>query len=691
MLSNRIKARLRFFLPDLKNKHEILNYFWSLPDRVWLQSQSGGKYDFSRREEQENDFTRSMFYLWLSPTQFRFCQDVYGTPFLTGVLDQVFRPLLESGFSAPFPIVVYLTAGYTLGRLDIPREHPSARKWQIPTIVNSYINALNVWLEEILRFEYRTRIMENEYGEVTSRPFNWLHVLQFTRRVLSHQEIGVREEYIVYDASICDSQSLRESLSEGEGTVWETAFATGTAFKKVPSPDHDLNMYFRRALEQINCRLPPEAPRGELPDQSIKTKIREQQARAVRFYLGRSAIRQGLDLVTGARYDSMLVYTYSDMVYEQLLDLRALAGYQAFGKFEPDEQTKMMLELLRRQMVDVTMIQRARESTVEGLTRRGSFSQILKWQLALKDITLPEKSRFAHVYDRYLNHHLLYLKRVSERSQEMLLTFLVVIDLSTGSFEKMAEGTRWNSAVREVFAHLLQDSYQIVWRIPKLYVDAVVVIHDGQQILWQTVLTLSEGDAQNPAADDVFLRLLPTYLSSELAFADSATFFQYLVPPLLMQPLEYAPVEAKDQKLAESILNVVMATREKRIFWMRGNRKTTGASSGGLLPSADLLITLLSSPDPGSAPDRPGEEYDIFGSLALTQHFWMLDMDRSKVRMRLSTQGGEYNSSYACSLSDFEWQNLINNSQPPASIRQAFIHEILSGLQALCIGEEGWT
>lgn len=666
--------RLNIFLPG--SLEELKSYLWSLPERVWLALKSGEALHL--QAQQEDLVWRSYHYLWLFPGQLIRCRDLFGTrSFLLDLMDNVYRPLLAAGRYAPFPVVVYLAIGYNMSCIEIPTRVASHS-----IVLANYLNALNRWLQDILRYEY---LYDPDLGDVQrakKRRADWVRLNQFIRRAISSKEIGPNLAHLPMDPSVCDNQVLRDQLWHPDAALipnkehrpiesrLEESLPPTRQFRSSP----EIDAYLSESTLMIDRRFPVEKQRTRAVDETLH-KAWQQQTRAVRYYLGRAGIRY----LQGQNNQSFPHLSGSE---EQALDLVALAGYQAFGKFIPDDYTTMLLERLRLQINDATVMQRAQQSTVEGIARRGSISQVLKWQLTLKDKggTLGN----AYVYDRYLNHHLLYLKRVSQRSQELSLTLLIIIDLSADSFKRVAEDRCYHSLAREVCAHLLQDCYQVLWRIPKLYADAVVLVHNGQRIVWKSGMVLTDGSGTNPAAEDIFLKYIPPWLSDESEFDDPATFFQYMLPPLLDKSIK-ENLQENIPPLEEQIVDMVNLIRRLRISWL-GSLPKNKVVSGGLLPVADILVT-VNAPSAPFTNRQIEQNYETLHGLGLLHQLWVLNPGERFSFKRLSSQGDFME--YPFRIEDFQLQRRGKDTKlsvPP--VRQAFIHEVLNNLLVLCTGVE---
>jgi len=655
---------------------EFRDYPWSLPERILLALSPE-----SESAHQEDTVEKSYDYLWLTSGQLQRCAEMFHSRvFLLDLLDRVYRPLLVTGRSAPFPVVVYLAVGYAMREIEIPGT--LSRHIKLRSVIVNFIVHLNDWLSEILTFDFPRHQTQDEMRRVNLRRANWTALNQFIRRALSPREIGSHAEFL--DPGLSDSQKLRDRLQTVEDNLLNDQ--QPLLIKNRPREFNDLEEYFSEVEERISRRLPQK--RYFLsPEEEIHQRAREQQARAVRYYLSRAGV-SGLFSSPTHRAPSSIPkenIINSNQAREKLLDLHALAGFQAFGRFYPDERTNLLLKLLRRELTDPTSSYRARESTVDGISRRGTIPQLLKWQMALKDKSQPRGQEYAAVYDRFFHQRMLYLRRVSQRSQELSLTLFFAIDLSAPALQKIANGSRQHSLAREVCAHLLQDCYQVLWQIPKLYADAVIVFHDRCRIVWKSVVVLTEGELEKPIAEDLFLQERPPWLRVGDHFADPSNYFQFILPSLITAP-KNSGVERRPENnsLSEQFIETVRTVRKTRIAWLRG-MKNGGAAGGGALPMADLLVTVVVPAQP-PPPEESRHYFESLHSQGLLHQFWVCNCtDQIQLQHNFAVKA---KSGFPSTLHDFQTQKINPDYQPPVSLRQQFVHTLLEGLLMLCAEAE---
>jgi hypothetical protein len=547
-------------------------------------------------------------------------------------------------------------------------------------VLPKFIGHLNRWLDEILSFDYPFGATAEEIAQIETRRANWSALRQFVLRALTPHEIGLLDVPTL-DPTVCDSERVRMGLwsAQDESGV-EQRLLADLAPTEHALQDQAVDDYLSAMIRLIDRRVPPEhGYRAGEKDQSRKVWI--QQCRAIRYYLNRS----GVAIIAPVQHDGNSTLTAArspDRAH--LLDLHALAGYQTYAKFVPDTHTVLLLELLRRHLIDPTLTQRARESTVEGVARRGSISQVLKWQLALKDDKRPSDEAYAYVYERFFNHKMLYLRRSSRQSQDLVLTLVISIDLSASAHSHASYGARVHSLLREVCAHLVQDCFQVLWQVPNLYADAVIVMHDGRHVVWRTTMVLTTRHSTGPLAEDIFLKGRPEWLTDEDDFADPASYFHFL-PVALTSQARGAETEAvyEDLALDEQIAEAVRAAQRARVAWFRGTRMGA-AVAGAALPTADLLVSMVAS----AADDDAVSQLDALWELGLMQQAWRCDVGEY-VRLSLMASDAEAWGDWS-SLLDFQQQRHgLNTAQPrPSSLRQSFLQEVLCALIALCADAE---
>jgi hypothetical protein len=648
-------------------------FLWSLPERVWLH--------LAKPEQvvaQEEVLVRTLAYLWLTPAQLRRCRALYRCEqsFLQEVLEQVYRPLLQGGKSAPFPIVVLLAVGYALGQVAAPSQHDAdgvaAEKDLVLADLTRFIARLNRWLDTILASNDQPGLTEEERASAETSRANWPAVRRFVAHALALEEIGV-VGYPHFDPGVCDSSSLYSLLWSSDGhSGAENRLLHGLPPVETLARVEEVEVYLSATEQRIEQCLPPETIFRSV-EEDEQWRVKQQRTRGLGSYLIRAGVSSSLANTDGEWQSAMA----PGKSRRQMLDLHALAGYQTFAKFIPDPRTTLLLELLRRQQLDPTMTQRTRESTVEGMTRRGSISQLLKWQLALKDTRLPPGEEYSYVYERFFNHKMLYLRRISRQSQDLSLTLLVVIDLSAPSHQFAHHGARVHSILREVCAHLVQDAYQVLWQVPKLFADALIIAHDGNRVVWRSTMVITTGNPSRPIAEDVFLKPLPEWLTPSDGFADPPAYFHFL-PAVLIS--EGRTRGYDDLELGEQIAEIVREARRARMSWVRGMR--TGHAGGAALPIADLLVSLVATATPISAVDA-AQRYEAITALGLVHQLWLCDVGE-RVNLRSISGDAEEWADWS-SFVDFQQQNPGHTTnQHPTPLRQAFIQDLLRGLLALC-------
>jgi len=623
----------------------------------------------SRRIGREETLRTSFAYLWPAADQLRLCRQAYRCDFfLPEVLQRIYRSLLVAGQSPPFPAVAYLAFGYTLHRIYL-RDHA-------PDEARQYVNVANRWLSESLQYE---KMPDRER-------YNWVALEQFMHRCFSEIALAAsrnsgRPPLPSWDwmpPAICDSNKLLKTLADVEARL--VADPTQTPFGRGDE------ITWRRArltggkalaalADQISEALRPQ-PRGSTAHEEHLRQAAEQQAKAVHYYLGRA----GVDPCAGALSRPEYGISSAPAPREQILDLHALAGYQTYGRFMPDAETQLLLEQLRRRRSDPIVTRQSQEASVEGTTRRGRITQLLKWQLAL-----PEEYR----YDRFFNNKMLYLKRISEKSRDIYVTFLLIIDLSAPANSPVLEGSRRHSVARETGAHFLQDCYQVLYQVPRLYVDAIVVMHDGQKVVWEGMLLLSDGTQNHPTGvrEDLFLQDRPLWLPEHTAFADPTTYFHFHLPALnvALQSRDDDRIPLEDQ--------CVGAVRRMRRDRAVGTQLRRTRESTQVMPVAlsDLMVTVVAPASHLS--DREAVSWlDPVATLALEHRLWVCEcgfadeVDR-QIDLRLFTERTTLWCDWQ-SLSDFQRQVPTQRSSPPTGLRQAFVQGLLHTLLDLYVDAE---
>jgi hypothetical protein len=458
------------------------------------------------------------------------------------------------------------------------------------------------------------------------------------------------------DPSICENRFVLELLSGKFGV--EQRLIEGRAPLPGIYPNLATADYMIEMTARINRYLQP--PAREISAEGDRRQVVErEQVRAIRYYLTRAGITAAGDTQSRALGQR-----------RHLLDLHALAGYQAYGKFIPDGKTNLLLDQLRRHLLQPTLSYRSRESTVDGTTRRGRITQVLKWQLALDK---PEI-----IYERFFNHKMLYLRRVSRKSQDLYTTLLVVLDIGAAAHEFAFHGGRVHSLEREVAAHLIQDCYQVLYQVPKLYTDAFIIVCAEERVLWYTVVELSDGSGkQKDEIKDVFLQPRRDWLSDESATADPTTFFHFLLPMF-----ESAQCDAN--QLEEWLARTIRETRATRASWIKASSHAH-EWLGGMMPVADLMITLYLRPSSATSTRIPLWHEGLY-PLALSHQLWIGECDDHTVTL------GQHDASSAeqavCALRAFQEQQTHSveqsSSNRQSSMRQQFIQKNLQALIALC-------
>jgi hypothetical protein len=458
------------------------------------------------------------------------------------------------------------------------------------------------------------------------------------------------------DARVCQSEKVRGDLwRSNHGRALEQRLLAG--LPPVAQPYRD-PQGVSRLLEDMGSRILAQisqVPEHESPPERDRRLAVQHQTRAIRYYLGRAGIRRLLGAGTRAS--------------AYLLDLHALSGYQAHGRFVPDSATHQLMALLRRTRSDPDTIQQSRESAVEGITRRGAVSQLLKWQLAL-----PR----ALVYERYVNRKLLYHRRVSQRSQDLSVTLVFAVDVTANAARPTAHGARVHSLGREICAHLVQDCHQALWHIPRLFIDAILVMHDQEHLVWKTALALSDGDRKRPVADDLFLRELPAWADEALGLDDPATFFQFVLPALTTPAGVGSGRRHRAGAVAQTI-ELVGQVRRARLAWLR----QTGREAAN--QATDFVVTTQVVLD-GKEGRVAARSWQELRTLALRDAFWAcVAADRIELER---FEHGRSRAQLSCELTAFQ-QMLpaaprIGDRERPAPLRQWFVQDLLRSLVSLC-------
>jgi hypothetical protein len=640
---------------------------------LWHLLASGGEI-----ETQEEMARASLAYLWLKADQLRRCQRQYHSDsFLLGLLAHVYHPLLAAGHAAPLPIVVYLSVGYSLRTIEI--------RGDAPLVVKECQSALNRWLDESLRFE-------KTHHQVR---YSWVAIEQFIRRSLA--EIAPELPFWAHP-QLCDSVLVQDYVCDTE-TKLLCGQKPRELYDSLPVQTSKIEEYLVALTRKITAVLVP-LPRGQTAMEEQKQRVAEQQAHAVRYYLGRA----GVSLVpkqTRASEESPTAAATQGTPRQQLLDFHALAGYQAYGKFLPGARINLLLEQLRRRLLDPDVLQRVSESSIDGTTRRGKLSQVLKWQLALSK---EGEKGLGYVYERYFDHKMLYLRRVSSRSHDLYLTLLVLIDLAPAAYHLTAHGGRRHSLAREACAHILQDCYQILYQVPKLYADAIVIFYEGSRVVWQGAMVLSEGMAERPqgVSEDIFLQDCPRWLDPRLGFADPTTYFHFLMPafcrsehgeaswygrgtPVRQQRRHTA--ESGSEELSEQILNCIRSVRLARVAAMRtGGREP--ASNAGLLSVADLMVTICATAERAASEQKISVILEPLHVLALNHRQWCCEcggQGSDQISLRLLDAGTETSVQ---TMASFQRQDPVPGSRLQLSMRQSVVHDLLHSLHEMCSDQE---
>jgi hypothetical protein len=618
-------------------------------------------FPFRQRISHEDTLFASFAYLWLAADQLQLCQQAYRCDsFLLEVFQRVYRSLLVAGQPQPFPAVAYLSLGYTFHIIHM-RERNRA-----PAEARQCVDALNRWLSESLQYE---KVTDQER-------YNWVALEQFVHRSFAEIALAASRNTGKPSPALCDgmlpaicdsdklsrklrdieTQPLTDPYSQDDENIWRRARRTT---KKT----------LEALADQINAALMPQ-PRGKTETEKRLHIAADQQAHAVRYYLGRAGV--ALRIPPSSEATSEREVFQPPEPRQQILDLHALAGYQTYGRFLPDTQTDLLLEQLRRRRSDPIVTRQSQEASVEGTTRRGRITELLKWQLAL-----PE----AYRYDRFFNHKMLYLRRISEKSRDIYVTFLLIIDLSAPASLPVLAGSRRHSIAREMGAHFLQDCYQVLYQVPRLYADAIVVMHDGRSVVWEGTLVLADGTQIHPAGvrEDLFLQDRPLWLARYTRFADPATYFHFQLPALrcTAQSDDGYPLSIEDQ-----CVDSVRRVRRDRATWSHLPRSQETAQ---VIPSplSDLMVTI-------AVPARHLSDREIarwlepMAALALEHRLWacecgVADGVDHQVDLRLFAERPMPWRDWQ-SLAGFQGQAPTCNSNPPTGLRQTFVQTLLRTL-----------
>jgi hypothetical protein len=601
----------------------------------------------------EEDVRQSFVYIWLEKSDLTKCQKFLspGPDFLIYLFQQIYRQILIAGRMVTFPIIVYLAVGYLRRQVTLISHdnYPSVDDDVLEAfrIAEKFAGKLNKWLEKVLQYE-----QEKDPDVRNALRHNWKALEQFLLYALHEigPELSARQIHI--DPSLCDSSAIRDYIDDKD-TGLKHSWLQGKY--PIPGAFSELNTLKQMSemVERINRYI-------QLSETDKRLSVEREQEHAIRYYLSRAGITEmALNNKNG-----------SNRFRQHLLDLHALAGYQAYGQFIPDAKTTLFVEQLRRRLLEPTQTQRSHESTVDGVTRRGTITQVLKWQLALKEPAI--------IYERYFNHKMLYLRRINRKSQDLYATLLVIVDLDEFANQRAFHGGRVHSIEREVVAHLVQDCYQMFAQVPKLNVDVFIVVCHNKCVIWHTMLVLSDGTGKYPAnTNDVFLQHRPPgdVMAKQSGVADPATFFHFLLPTFELR--QSAPGEL--EQWIEKNIRSVRHERAKRIKQDKTSELTTDA-----LAIADLMVTLFV----GSM-DRIQLDESSFhsrmASLGLFSRSWEIGCNSHKVSL---FQGGKSGKKLECDLDAFQKQTpLVIGTTPnllQASIRQQFVQEFLLALIESC-------
>ena len=97
------------------------------------------------REEQVR---QSFSYAWLAGQDLTACRSRYNVPlFLPSLLQHVYRRILMAGQFVPFPVVIYLAVGYTLGEVHSTAPKREDQRDRVAAdVANNFTAELNRWL-----------------------------------------------------------------------------------------------------------------------------------------------------------------------------------------------------------------------------------------------------------------------------------------------------------------------------------------------------------------------------------------------------------------------------------------------------------------------------------------------------------------------------------------------------------------
>lgn len=644
---------------------------WSLPDQVWFFL-SGGQ----EAERQEQRLIADLAHLWLDEGQLRECRRLYGSDlsWLGDLTERVYRPLLVDGRAIPLVAVAQVGIGYTLRRVAIPPALDGHASEELAAAMRTWIAQLNRWLGQQPTLDQMREVSPTERIVSRRQRATWVGLRTFIERSLSQRAIS-GSGYPALLPRACDGTSLRNALCAAENVDGvEQRLLRGLPPMATSGDGEVVAKYLISAADSIRLRWPPHltVAGGE---EAQMLALAAQRQEASWYYRGRAThSTKQQDTSTPAVADGQAA-----MGRRRILDMHALSGFQAYGTFSPDGQLSRALDLLRRRQIDPTVTRRSRESTIDGIARRGAISQLLKWQLALSNEgpDVPPGQSHAYLYDRYFNRKLLYLQRVSRQSQELAMTLLITLDLSGASHRRMPDGSRVHSVLREVCAHLAQDSYQVLSQVPKLFADLVLVLHDGANVCWRSSQVIAADGV--PSAGDLFLKPLPSWLNSDEEFDDPATFFQFL-PQRLLAGQAITNDNGQLPSLEEQIANSVRAARRARLMWLRSSKG--GATAAALLPTADLLVSITAVPGPTDQ-SAGGTSLDGLGSLGLTHLPWLCVADE-QVELRRPSAASTIDTYYS-SLDEFRKLQPGRNpaQQRPVPLRQLFVDSVVHELRSL--------
>ncbi len=574
---------------------------WSFPDRLWLR--------WHAPRNHESKIINCYPYLCIDPVQMRECRDLYGPfaeseSFLLALLDNSYRPLLEEGYAIPFAMVFHLAVGYTFGQvtfsplLEEKLSKTNRNQGGETHLFVKYIEQLNFWLRDSQDPRFapekanQDRFTDEEIAQLRKRRANWVSLNGFIRLMFSNSDLG--DENFRIDPQVCDSNKVRENLFSrailGRGV--EPRLVKGY----FPTPSFVeyklLEKYFSKVSEKL-AHLSQTSNENK-PQEILLSKVKRRST----LYLERAGRTRDESVSDDLR--EMDLENISSFITEQQIDLRALANYQMYGKFDAVTESEQLAEWLYYRANDPEVVHQTRESTVDGITRRGQLYQALKWQLGL-----PEPV----VYERFFNNKMLYMKRISSKTQQTRITLLFLIDISDSIWGYTSTYTlRPSSIFKEVCAYFAQDFYHKLWQIPQLYANAVFIFYADSHVVWRSVVTLTEGNLQRPIPDDLFLLSPPHWLrayETKEPFKDPPTYFQWLTPQWL--PASWENEASLLDQVEETLDDVESAYK----MWYRnktGSRRT----------NTDLLITVTAAESDSS--DLP--DFELLGRFGTIHHLW---------------------------------------------------------------------